>query len=248
LLTPLPHFNGSTIATPAGYSYYHSLQAQVEKRLSAGLTFQAAYTWSKFMEAISYLEPTDSILHKVISDLDRPHRFVVSGVYQLPVGRGRAFGRGMNRWLDAVIGGWQAESMYEVQIGEPLGFGNAIFNGQLSNIPLPRAERTNERWFNTGAGFERNNANRLDWNLRTFPLRFSGVRAPSINNLDSSIAKNFRVSERVTAQFRMEAYNALNHVQFGNPNTDPYNTNFGVITGELGHGQRQVTFALKMIF
>jgi hypothetical protein len=37
-------------------------------------------------------------------------------------------------------------------------------------------------------------------------------------------------------------------VQFGNPNTDPYNTNFGVITGELGHGQRQVTFALKMIF
>lgn len=248
LLTSLPHFNGASISVPAGYSYYHSLQAQIEKRFSNGLTFQAAYTHSKFMEAISYLEPTDSQLHKVISDLDRPHRFVVSGVYQLPVGRGRAFGKQLNRFVDGIVGGWQVESMYEVQQGDPLGFGNAIFRGNLKDIALPASQRGNDRWFNTGAGFERNNANRLEWNLRTLPLRFAGVRAPGLNNLDSSLAKNFRISERYTAQFRMESYNALNHVQLGAPNTDPFNTNFGVITGENGHGQRQVTFALKLIF
>jgi hypothetical protein len=60
--------------------------------------------------------------------------------------------------------------------------------------------------------------------------------------------KNFRITERWKAQFRMEAYNALNHAQFANPNTAPTNTAFGTITGEKGHGQRQITFAFKLLF
>ncbi|MBI3678924.1 MAG: carboxypeptidase regulatory-like domain-containing protein [Acidobacteria bacterium] len=248
LLRAYPQFTQVNISVPAGFSYYHALQFQIEKRFSGGLTFQAAYTYSRFMEAINYLDPTDSRLEKVVSDLDYPQRFVATAVYELPFGRGRKLGSNMNRWLNLLAGGWQVEGWYEGQSGNPLGFGNAIFRGDLKNVPLPVSERTSERWFNTATGFERNNANRLDSNIRTFPSRFSGIRGDGINNLDASFFKNFRFGERVTFQFRMESYNALNHVQFTDPTTDPYNSNFGQIFGEKGHGQRQVTFGFKAVF
>jgi hypothetical protein len=200
------------------------------------------------MEATSYLSETDSFLHKVVSDVDFPQRIVLSGVYELPVGKGRLIGSGMGRWMNMLVGGWQLEGMYEGQSGSPLGFGNAIFRGNLKDIALPVSERTTDRWFNTNAGFERINANALGQNIRTLPLRFSGVRADGINNLDASFFKNFQVTEKYNVQFRMETFNTLNHVQFAAPNTDPYSTNFGLITGERGHGQRQVTFALKLLF
>lgn len=84
--------------------------------------------------------------------------------------------------------------------------------------------------------------------IRTFPSRFNGIRADGINNFDLSLFKNFRIKERATARFGFEAYNALNHVQFGAPNTAPVNTAFGTITAEKGHGQRQLTMGIKVSF
>ena len=60
--------------------------------------------------------------------------------------------------------------------------------------------------------------------------------------------KNFRIRERFKAQFQLEAFNALNHVQFDVPNTGPANSAFGTVTGENGHGQRQITLGLKLLF
>jgi hypothetical protein len=85
-------------------------------------------------------------------------------------------------------------------------------------------------------------------NIQTFNSRFSGIRADGINNFDLSLFKNFRLSERGTLQLRFEGFNALNHVQFAAPNTNPVNAAFGSITGEKGHGQRQVTLGVKAIF
>jgi hypothetical protein len=56
------------------------------------------------------------------------------------------------------------------------------------------------------------------------------------------------ITERFKIQFRAESFNALNHVQFGDPATGVTNTAFGTITGEKGHGQRQWTFGLKLMF
>jgi hypothetical protein len=200
------------------------------------------------MEATNYLDPTDSKLEKVVSDQDYPQRFVATGIYELPVGRGRHFGGGMHRVLDALLGGWQIQSWYEGQAGSPLGFGNAIFRGNIKNIALPKDQRSINAWFNVNAGFERSNAKALANNIRTFPTRFTGVRADGINNLDASLFKNFRLTERLKLQFRAESFNALNHVQFLAPDTNPLSTTFGQITGELGHGQKMTTFALKLIF
>ncbi|MEK7408470.1 MAG: TonB-dependent receptor [Acidobacteriota bacterium] len=248
LLRPYPHFGDISVNLPAGYSYYHSLQVRAEKRLSSGFNFQAAWTWSKFMEAMAYLNDTDPVPENVVCSQDFTHRFVLSGIYELPFGKGKPIARNAGGLVNALIGGWQLQGWFEGQTGDALGFGNAIFYGDLKNIPLPVSQRTSERWFNTEAGFELDTAKQLGWNIRTLPSRFSGIRADGINNFDLSLFKNFRIKERLKAQFRMESFNALNHVQFSGPNTTPTSTAFGSITGEKGHGQRQLTFAIKLLF
>jgi hypothetical protein len=248
LLRPYPQFTGITADLPIGFSWYHSLQVAVEKRLGNGLSLQSAWTWSKFMEATSFLNDTDLQLERCISSQDYPHRFVLSTIYELPVGRGKLLWGGAGRRLDALVGGWQVQGWFEGQSGDALGFGNAIFYGKLSDIPLAVGDRRAERWFNVDAGFEHDSRRALASNLRKFSTRFSDVRADGINNFDLSLFKNFRISERFKGQFRMETFNTLNHVQFDVPNTTPTSTAFGTITAEKGHGQRQLTFGMKLIF
>ena len=154
----------------------------------------------------------------------------------------------MGRAADLAFGGWQIQGWFEGQSGQALGFGNRIFTGNLADIPLPNSERTAERWFNVDAGFNRASNQQLANNIQTFNTRFTGVRSDGINNWDLALFKNFRVTERVNAQFRLENFNALNHVQFANPNTDPTSAAFGSITGEKGHGQRQLTLGFKVLF
>jgi hypothetical protein len=216
--------------------------------MSGGLTFQSSWTWSKFMEATSYRNEPDAFLDYVVSDQDYTHRFVISAIYEFPFGKGRKWFATMRAFPDAIFGGWQLQGWYEGQTGDALGFANSIFTGNLKDIPLPRSERRAERWFNVDAGFNRNSAQVLANNLIGLSPRFSGVRADGINNWDLSLFKNFRVTERATAQLRIENYNALNHVQFAAPNTNPVNAAFGTITGEKGHGQRQLTLGVKLIF
>lgn len=248
LLTPFEHFSGVSTTRYFGFSWYHSLQVAAQKRMTRGFTIQVNYTWSKFMEATSRLNETDPYLTHVVSDEDFPMRLTISGIYELPIGRTRALGRNMNRLMDALVGGWQVQGWYEGQSGQALGFGNAILRGSLHDIPIAKGERDIKRWFNTDAGFERNNQKQLSSNIRTFSARFTGIRGDGINNLDASLFKNFKLTERFTAQFRFETYNSLNHVQLANPNTSPTSTAFGTITGEKGHGQRQLTFGGKLFF
>src|SRR5205823_1750642 len=218
---------GLTIDVPDGYSWYHSLQTSVEKRMGHGLTFQSAWTYSKYMQANAYLNPTDPRPERVISDNDFPHHFVVSGIYELPFGRGRRLLSGVRGWVDALVNGWQFESYYEAQSGLALGFGNAIFRGDLHNIPLPVDQRKVQEWFNVDAGFERNNARALSFNIQGLSSRFNDVRGDGINNFNISMMKNVRIRERYRLQYRFETFNTLNHVQFGNPNTTPTSTAFG---------------------
>lgn len=113
---------------------------------------------------------------------------------------------------------------------------------------MPVSQRRAERWFNTEAGFNRNSTQVLVNNIQTLSTRFTGVRADGINNFDLALFKNVKIKERFNAQFRFENFNALNHVQFGGPNVAPINAAFGSITGEKGHGQRQITLGFKLLF
>jgi len=247
LLLAYPQFTGVSLDTNQGFSWYHSMQARFEKRFSHGFTSSVSWTWSKLMEARSYLNGADLMPEKVISDQDRTQRIVVTAIYELPFGKGRRVGGSWKGFGSRIISGWQASGIYQGQSGAALGFGNAIFLGNLGDIPIANGARTVDRWFNVDAGFEKNSGLQLSQNLRTLSSRFSGVRADGANNLDLAIIKNTQIREGIQLQLRFEGINALNHPQFNPPNTTPSSTAFGQVT-ETWASPRTVLFAAKILF
>jgi hypothetical protein len=249
LLRPYPHFENVSHSRFDGYSWYHSLQIQAQKRFSRGYTVQGNYTYSKFMQATELLNQDDARPYEVLSDLDRPHRFTMSAIYELPFGRGRRFGANAPTAASILISGWQIAGLYAFQSGSPLGWGNVIFRGDIRNIAIASGQQSVNRWFNTDAGFEKASANQLDRNVRTFPLRFGFIRADTINNYDFSIAKNTRVAEGKDIQFKLEFLNAFNHPLFAAPNTDPTSANFGrIVTSNQANYARRIQMSLKFLW
>jgi hypothetical protein len=247
LLKPYPQFDSITLDDGAGYSWYHSLQVRAEKRFSRGYTFQLAYTWSKLMQATEFLNAADAMPYETLSESDRPHRVSLTGIWEVPVGRGRAFGAGLPAVANAILGDWQLGWIMNVQSGSPLEFGDAIFVGNVEDIALPGSQRTVDRWFNTDAGFLRDSDLQRESNVRTFPLRFGGVRGAPQYRWDLSAKKNFRLTEQVRMELRMEAINAFNHAIFLPPSTVPTDSDFGQVTDTAWLG-RNWQFGLKLEF
>ncbi len=202
LLRPYPHFTSLSTDLPAGAAWYHALTARFDRRFRGGFQTQAVYTWSKTMEALMYLNATDSILHRVVSDLDRPHRLVVTGICELPFGRGKLLWRGASGLWNHLAGGWQVQGIYTAQSGPPLAFGNVIYTGRFHDLRLDNP--TPDLWFNI-QGFERDSRRQLANNIRTFPARLSQVRADGLNLWDLSAFKNFTLREGIRLQVRAEA-------------------------------------------
>lgn len=243
LLRPYPQFDQVNQSRFDGYSWYHSAQLSLEKRFSQGYTLSAAYTLSKFMQATETYQADDARPTELISDMDRPHRIVLSGIYELPFGRSST---GVSRYL---IGGWQIGGVYQFQSGAPINWGNIIFRGDIHDIELDPSQRSVQRWFNTDAGFERAAAAQLASNVRTFPARFGFIRAHNINNYDLSLIKNTRFHERFNAQFKAEFLNAMNHPLFPAPATGPTGSNFGqAIASTQANYPRRVQLTMKLLF
>ncbi len=247
LLVPYPEFGAIAVQKSNGYSWYHSLQVRTEKRFSKGYTLQAGYTYSKFMQATEFQNASDPVPYRVISDSDRPHVFTLSGVWEIPYGQGRHFGSSLPKPVNFILGGWQTNGTIVRQSGAPLGFGNALFVGDIHNIPLPKGQRSPDAWFNVNAGFNKVTAQQLANNIQTFPTRFSGVRSDGQSTWNFSLLRNYKMGEHVTAQFRAEMYNAMNHPSFDVPNTSPANSSFGAVTAVVSE-PRNWQFALKLMF
>jgi hypothetical protein len=254
LLKPYPQFGNITVAEPIGYSWYHSLQSRIEKRFSRGFTFQVSHTWSKSMEATEFLNLSDARPYESISSLDRTHRIVGSGIWEIPIGHGRPYAANMPRFVDFFVGGWQLNGVVQKQSGPPLAFGDVwtLFTGNPDEIVLPKDQRSVDRWFNTRAGFNTNSAQQLTsggsspTSIRTSPLRFSGIRGDGQSRWDLSAIKTFRITERWRTQFRAECLNAWNHPNLGTPNTTPTNSSFGLITSQ--DVPRSWQFSLKVSY
>ncbi len=248
LLRPYPQFGNVSVEQPVGYSWYHSMQLRAEKRFSRGYTLQMAYTWSKTMGATEFLNATDPVPYESIASLDRTHKLVVSGIWELPFGRGKRLGSQMPAVVNFFAGGWQLNGVVTRQSGPPLGFGDVwtLFSGNPDDVVLPKDKRSVDRWFNTDAGFNRNSSQTLSNNIRVSPLRFSSIRGDGQARWDFSLIKHFRVTEKATMDFRAEVLNAWNHPNLVTPNTTPTNSAFGTITNQ--DVTRSWTFSLKLWF
>jgi hypothetical protein len=243
LLRPFPQFTGITERSiPEGRAIFHMLQARVEKRFSHGFQFLANYLFSKLIERRTRLNDPDPFPEKRIASEDRPQRFVFSMSWDLPFGKGRAIGHSAPAVVNRFISGWTTNAIYTVQPGPPLGWGNVIYLGGDLHLDPHNVDNT----FDV-TRFNRNSAQQLAQNLRTFPSQFATLRQDGVNSLDFSVLKNTYITERINLQFRCEFFNFLNHPSFNPPNLSPTATDFGRITSQANLA-RSTQLALRLVW
>lgn len=236
-------------------SHYHALQTRIEKRYSAGLWFQAAYTWGKVIDYQSSINfsgenrPQDAFSLRDVRGLaafDVRHRFVANYGYELP------FFRSRRSWAAKVLGGWQLQGIVASQTGGPLTVNESV-DLSLRGLSADRPDqirdpnsgpRTVQQWFDTAA-FSRLPA--LAGGQRSGTGGRNTVIGPGLVQTDLSVLKRFSITEEHRLEFRMEMFNAFNRANFRDPATvisQP--ATFGVI--QASRPARIIQFGLKYGF
>ena len=230
-----------------GNSSYNAAWLTATKRFSRGFQFNASYTFSKSIDYNS-LNSQGVVIQdsynvrdsRGLSDFDARHRFVISGLYELPF-RGNQLKEG-----------WQLSAIVQSQSGNPVNIvvNNATFTG-TNNTVRPDVTGpvailgTPNRWFDTAPFIVPVG--------RFGSLGRNVVIGPGFNNTDFSVIKRTKLSETQLIEFRWEVFDAFNHANFGQPGRVVGSTNFGQITntrfptGDSG-SSRQMQFALKYKF
>ncbi len=256
LLRPYPQFNSIyPIFSQGATSDYNALQVTFSKRFAQGLVFEGNYVWAKAMDdGTSHQDSYNIRASRAVSSVNVPQRLVFSGVYELPFGRGRQVGANMSRLTDIFVGGWQINGILNIQSGNNLGISAnntaGIFNQAIrannngkSAAQSGDAHGRLDRWFDTTVFSQP-----TPFTLGNVSPLIGDLRNHHINNLDFSLFKQFQILEKLKLQFRAEAFNALNRVRFGSPNTSVTGgANFGRITSQ-SNTPRQMQFGLKLIW
>jgi hypothetical protein len=269
---PIPSFGPITWVDPAGDNDYNGLSARVEHRFGGGLYFLNSFTWGKAMgdseQALEYYAGyfeanpqniRDLAAERAPSSFDVEFNNVTSVVYQIPFGKGRKYGGNVNPVLDAVVGGWELNTINTAHTGTPLdvAYAPSTINDNTGLSNDYRGE-TFLRPNVNGSGLSQSAGQMLNTYFAgyifTTPLATSpygdlgrnAFRAPGFEQWDFAANKSFRIREGMNLQFRSEFFNLLNHTNFGVPDTKTTDAAFGTI--RTTYASRQIQFALKLMF
>jgi hypothetical protein len=247
LLIPYPQFYNVSSEADNGTSNYNAAQFRFERRFSKGYELIANYTLSHAMQKQDKLNITDPTFNYRLSNIDHKHEIKAAGIWELPFGNSRKWGRGWKGLTQGVLGGWQAEGTYTIYSGGPVFFGtDYLFNGDRASVALPRGQRTIFHWLNT-SGFVTDPNQQLAYEIRTAPLTFPHLRQQALNLGDLSAIKAFALRESVKLEARCEFFNAFNHPEWGGLDTNPVDSNFGMYSYQRNL-PRNIMLGLKLIF
>jgi hypothetical protein len=217
---------------------FHSMQLKAEKRFSRGYSLLTHYTWSRAFNYTNTYYNIDAREAYGPNDNHRSHVYTLAGVWELPIGKDRRFLSGVNKAVDAVVGGWQLNTIYSWQSGLPYTPSYRDCNADRDTgwcrpdlVGDWRPDNpTRDAWFITTP---------LAANGQVTPLTANGQQlgpwgrpqrgsfgsigrnrlvGPSFQQFDLSMSKTFKITERFNAQFRAEAFNIPNKVNLANPN------------------------------
>jgi hypothetical protein len=267
---PNPDLGAGFFWYTEGNSSYNALQVDVSHRFSQGLQFRANYTWSKDLDMNSGLTGAQAnnqaqmILDR--NDLHRdwgpsayniPNQASISGTYELPIGKNRAWANTFDKFANWLVSGWQLNTIVALQSGFPftpqIG-SNRSGDGDTRNPDRPSLAPgfsgpvvlgSPDQWFNPDA----------------FVLPIAGTygnlgrgvySGPGLANVDASLFKDTAISERAHLQFRTEVFNVLNRANLGTPNATVFSNgavspSAGLITA-TATTSRQIQFGLKLMF
>ncbi len=246
LLVPYPQFplNGVTEDyVSVGRTRYNGLTLDLKKRMGYGLTFDGNFTWSKTMQAMGYLNPTDPTPAWTISYYDVPAQFKLSAYWLLPFGKGMHFASQSSPVVNHIISGWFTSAMVEWMDGFPMPFPTGVApTGNSMHIANPSLAQ----WFNTctlelnGSTSNCASGQQPAWQilepdqLTTWSPYISQLRLPQIGDLEMNFGKVTRITERLSFKFYADFMNATNHPQFfeDGPNLTATSGLFGSFLGE----------------
>ncbi len=268
---PIANFASISTVFPLGFSNYRGLQVKVEKRATQGLYLLNSFTWSRSIDNAS--QPLDSPggdgpsvqsiyapgNDKGRSANDLPFVNVTSLVWELPVGKGRKFLSHLSGAGEAILGGWQLTAINNAVSGRTINltynnggaftvipglavFGRPAYRPNLSGDPLtPEDQRSPNNYLNRATVSAPTDVSQPFGNAPR-----NAARGYAFHQLDLGLFKNFQLPGDVRLQFRAEAFNALNHTNFGAPDGNISSPGFGTIRSTFD--PRQIQLGVKLLF
>lgn len=283
-----PNFGSTPVVVTDATSHYNALEVSLKKRFSQGLQFQISYTWSHNIDTASGPYATDSVSQpgttenffnlqqdKGPASIDRRHVFVANYLYALPIGSGHLVGGNATGFMAKLINGWNWGGILSLETGPPF----TVINGSgLNNAGINSTSGGNEDRPNVvaGANMCANTGNPNQWfspSIYSLPAadtwgdvgRNTGC-GPPLRNLDTSLIKQTKITERVGLEFRAELFNIFNITNFQIPSYTIFSgraagctsgaipNNCGVISPTAGRitatttASRQIQFAMRLVF
>ena len=262
---PIQGFDSIQISFGGGFATYHAFQAKLEKRYANGVYLLNSFTFSKAIDnAGGHLETANGdnsrvnirnlAAEKANGSYNQPLNNTTSFVWELPYGKGRRWGADVNGFVDALLGGWRLTGINTMASGLPVNLSySPTATAQVSTAVNPTyrpnyvggdvysSEKSPTNYFNRAA-FAQPSISEVFGTLGR-----NIARGPALYNFDAGMHKAFSFTERVRLEFRGEFFNLFNKTNFGSPNANISNANFGTITG-LASPARQIQFALKLVF
>ena len=277
LQRPFPEFTDITeYQLNDGRSWYNALQVTGTHKFDNNLVVHGTWTWSKTMDSGGFVDTTYRVPSRNIDGSDYAHRVTLSGVYYIPVGRGKLVGNDMNRVLDEIIGGWELGTLYFIQTGSPWTLNGGTYYKGDAWVPRhsdpniansirgvnPCAAQYNEQSNGSYAlqpETESPSTCNGTYDFVVIPqyasnqnVIYTGIRNPGWSDWDVNLSKNFAIYDRLRLQLRLEAFNVPNHPTwaqgYDNSPTDPQ---FGtIVKNSVGQNNqpRQVQLGVKILW
>ncbi len=261
-IRPTPYIGGISGTASMGYGDYHGMTAKYDKRFSSGMQMMAAYTYGHALAntgttlsgstGFGTPDPRNYASGYSTAAWDLRHNFVANFNYNIPFGKGQKWGGNMNTLTSALIGNWQLNGILTLHTGYPYtlrwngcqGVWGACRPDLVAGKDpqaAPSGGRNVDKWFDTSAVAQAAP-------LTGGNLGLQSNTAPATRTLDFSIFKDFPITERWRLQFRAEGTNVANTPQWGTPDNNLQNANFGKVTSTFSGSERHVQFALRLQF
>lgn len=262
---------GVTLDTNNGTSRYNGLQTRLNRRLTNGLQFTAAYTWSHAIDDSTgpfSVTPNASSTFFITAagpqlqynrgntDDDQRHAFTFSMLGELPFGRGKMFGGQVNRAVDYVIGGWQINPFVQLGTGTPFNLNANNNGGGINNRPdftiVPPNIGVHKNhgvvtYFNPAA-FTSPPVNSQGLYFRPGQLGRNQLYGPGYDTVSVSVIKQVPVTERIKGELRGQAYNLFNTPQFAGIADANISDNNGTINTTRFRSERELELAFRFTF
>ena len=277
-LRPFPHYsdiNSNAGGQNDGHSTFHALETSFEHRFSKGLFVLVSYTFAKLISGSNGEDANrtsdgavqnqyDRRADKAVASQDTPHNLRLSYVYDLPFGKGKAWGANLHPVANAIVGGWKVSAIHTYVSGTPLTINcNQNFFGAGSNprcsfapgvstgaVPLINPDWKSDRNTAFSVPYLNKAAFILPANMvfGDTPRRMSYLRTPWSINEDLALLKEFRITEKANLEFRASASNAFNRALLAAPVTAQNNSTFGFITTPQGNSPRNIQLGARVSF